>query len=387
MNNGLFKNTYRAIFNTPWMLSEHKSIDKDISPQLDTARGWSAILVLIAHAQQVFIAPLYQSLHPVFLLLAQASVMVFFVLSGFLICKSVTRNNRDNGQFATSIYATDRANRVLPPFLFALAILFLLNIAAPFVFPSGTNEFLNAGKFMASTGFIVEPENMIGTLLFVNGFLTENITAGYPFWSLSFEVWYYFALALMVSIKGIRGFLITLIFMISMGLLNKSFLFSSIVWFAGVAIAILHNKNAINAKLFTSVSLAAGATAISFAIFFFNSHIGIASPDQADWKMMSGWKVSSGIFFASILGLLLIKKISIPTLYPSSSGFSYTLYVIHFPVLLFIYGCIQTHILASIEASVIAAITSTLSCLILSSLIAKSVESMRPFKNNIKQIA
>jgi peptidoglycan/LPS O-acetylase OafA/YrhL len=54
-------------------------------------RGVAALVVLLAHMEQVYLAPTWTKAYPYCILVSQLSVMVFFVLSGFLIGKSITR--------------------------------------------------------------------------------------------------------------------------------------------------------------------------------------------------------------------------------------------------------------------------------------------------------
>lgn len=373
---------FNKILDTGWLLDDHKTIAPGISRQLDTLRGLSAIVVLIAHAQQIFLAPIYHGLYGLFGLFAQASVMIFFVLSGFLICKSITRNHRDNGAFNIKPYAIDRANRILPPLVFSLVLLVILTALAPSLFKSGTLDFINTSEFMARNGFYSDVSKIFGSLIFLNGFITENISSNAPLWSLSYEVWYYFVIALVLRVRGGKGLVLGATVMIAMTALNKTFLIYGIVWFAGAGIALIHNKNAINPIAFKIILSLSGALAAVTAFLYLKSFFGITAPHQAAIKLIPIWNVLIGITFTSILTLILAGKASMPTIIPESANFSYTLYIIHFPILLFIYGITQAAIMDSIILSIATALMSVAACLMLAYFSGGTLESCRPIRSS-----
>lgn len=95
------------------------------------------------------------------------AVMIFFVLSGFLVGgKAVERITE--GTFRAKQYAIDRFARIMLPLVSAL--LFYLPIAL-------------------LCGYPVSPKVWIGNLLCVQGVLTGFVFG--PLWSLSYEVWFY----------------------------------------------------------------------------------------------------------------------------------------------------------------------------------------------------
>lgn len=369
------------LMDTDWLLGRHKRIDQAVSLQLSTIRGLSAIVVLVAHAYQIFVAPVYPTLYALFGLIAQFSVMVFFVLSGFLICKSITRNVGDNGFFSAGEYAADRADRILPPLLFSILIIGALASATAFCFPSGADDFLRFGGLMAREGFYVDPIDVLGSLVFINGFITDNVSANAPLWSLSFEVWYYFAIAMMLKLKGKKGVTAGAIMLCSMALLNKSFLLYSIVWFGGACVALMHNHGVHKAKEFTIAAVVSGVIAAIIGVFYLQSFAAASPAAQASTKLIPLWNLFSGLAFAAVLTLMLDNKISTPVVATWTSNFSYTLYIIHFPILLFIYGATQIRTMSSLPWSILAGVGALCICMVISYYSAKVVESLRPFKN------
>ncbi|EIM39001.1 acyltransferase [Acinetobacter sp. HA] len=163
----------------------------EFSLQLESLRGVSAIVVLFSHCFQAFIAPFDLTLYSWVRLLGQAAVMMFFALSGYLIGTSIQNNIQQNSQFNLSHYIRQRCRRILPPFLFALTLTLTLYILAPYFFSSHTHQFQNSFGMMIRTTYSLEWDNFLGSLFFLNGFVTPTLSANAPLWSLSFEVWFY----------------------------------------------------------------------------------------------------------------------------------------------------------------------------------------------------
>lgn len=358
------------------LLHSYKPIDIESSSQIDTLRGLSAIVVMSAHSFQIFIAPVNHSIYGVLGLIAQAAVMLFFVLSGFLITKSITR--RYSSGFSLSAYASDRANRIVPPLLVSLAICIILWAIAPFFFASKSTDFLYAGPFMARTGFDVEIISVIGSVAFLNGFLVKNIGANAPLWSLPFEVWYYLAAGIIAYCRGRKGLFIAAIFLVALGSLNKFFLLYSLVWFAGSGICIAHNNSykllklsAISSLIFLPIGLAIGS-------YYLYTLTKIEHPSQINMKVVALYNVMIGLFFATVLLMILNGKIKISTRFANSAAFSYTLYVIHFPIILFAYGALQEQVKSMFWAGC-AALASIFVCIAVARYTAKFAESARIF--------
>ncbi len=357
----------------------YRPIPHVVSPQIDSLRGLSAIVVLLAHANQVFISPSYHGLYAIFGVIAQSAVMVFFVLSGFLIGKSLTRNASSENGFNLVRYATDRANRIFPPLVFSIIVVLILYFAAPYTFSTGTNSFIDASQFMARQGFNVDATSIVGSLFFLNGFLTENISVNGPLWSLSFEVWYYIAAGAIFFYRGPKRVIVFAAIMCLLGALNKLFIFYSVVWFSGLAVCILDNNKIFYKKLSIIICAAFGLPAIALAAYYTYSFIGNTSPNQTDIKLIFVFNFLFGISASAALHMLVNGLIKIKPILPRTSAFSYTLYVIHFPIILFVYGTTQTLILNNTLFSFVVAAISAAFCILLARLVARHIETAKPF--------
>jgi peptidoglycan/LPS O-acetylase OafA/YrhL len=271
------------------------------SQYLDAWRGGAAIVVLIGHSFQIFEVNPW----PIWGAGATGAVMVFFVLSGFLIRKSLDScmAKDDPARFVTA-----RVNRIVAPFLFSIALTVALWAIAPAMFQTGDRTFAVP---TARTEFSLQ--YLPSTLLFVNGFFGGTLSANGPLWSLSCEVWYY-ALALLLTLKRWRWLGIVI---------------AAVLTWRSIGFAILGSTWALGFFLprmpkWLMLLPAAGLLAL------------LAMPTSE--PALYAWEVSVGVAFAAHLANL-PEQPPRTWIYPSAA-WSYTLYVVHFPLLLFAYGVI-----------------------------------------------
>lgn len=308
--------------------------------------------------------------------------MVFFVLSGFLITKSITRNCCDGG-FSLKTYAIDRLDRIYPPLLASMLLMIALVALAPFVFPSGTGSFLHPEAFLARQGLHLDWIDLAGASVFLNGFLTAGPDANGPLWSLAYEVWYYVAAGLIAWQRG-RGVLLAVALMVALGFLVKPFAVYSLVWFGGAAVALLHNHGkALRGYARIGAAVMGAAAAIVAVLYIWQ----FAETGLANGRLIVAFNVSAGLMFACLMHLLSINAISFRPVAPGSASFSYTLYVIHFPLLLFVFGAAQEWMFGSVGRATVVAALALLASLIVSVLIAKYVETRRPLKDLVQASA
>lgn len=147
---------------------------------LDIIRFSAALAVVLCHARGFFLPEyanlpanqrnIYSFTFYAFTRLGNEAVITFFILSGFLVGgKGISRML--TGTFDLKNYAIDRIVRITLPLLGAL--LFYL-------------------FFAWSTGDTVNWNTWFGNLFSLQGILCSSIVE--PFWSLSYEVWFYILL-------------------------------------------------------------------------------------------------------------------------------------------------------------------------------------------------
>ena len=195
-----------------------------LSVYLDLVRASAALMVLFYHAAtNDELGGTW--LRPAFAHTGTPGVIIFFVLSGFVITWAA-----DAKEKTLKVFFTNRLARLWSVVIPALAVTFLADeigtkidpqvylaiedwpslLAHPFSHLAASGAFLNQVWF-----FDVRP-------------MSNN-----PFWSLSYEWWYYVAFGLFVLIPGRTGVLLSLIAMAVMG--PKIWLLFPI-WLAGVMV-------------------------------------------------------------------------------------------------------------------------------------------------------
>lgn len=322
-------------------------ITPKLSHSLEAVRGIAALVVLVAHTMQWFVAPLLSFEHPIFkvaIFLAHYSVLIFFALSGFLITNSLYQNYRHNGVILGGPYVRSRLVRIVPPGL--AAIIFSCAVSALIVVTGmhGSDSFsLEHDVSLGREHARLEALNILATLFFSNGILpgTKAIYTNGSLWSLSLEFWAYFiALAGAVVVVGLTGkkpvqrnsaastlpvLLMILLFLAWQPVSLFQYFF---YWFIGSLLYLLYLG-----KKFAGVSIAAivvSGLVVASYLLYNNISLGIVVGGP-----VGGWvMLMKGTILIIVTPLIfVIPKIPFQRLFRNLAKSSYTLYVFHFPML------------------------------------------------------
>lgn len=363
-------------------ISNYSRIPSYASSQLDSLRGLSALLVLIAHTNQILVAPTTTIFSGIGILVGQAAVMVFFVLSGFLIGKSLTGNINKNSSLDIKKYFYDRFNRLYPPLILSIIIVGVLYIIAPYLFATSSLSYIETDHYLARENFEITLSSLFSSMFFLNGFIGETISVNGPLWSLSYEFWYYVIAALLLkSSKPFYAIMLSIL-TISLFLLNSDFFLHGIVWFLGLFICILHNNN-VNNKNFHNLAYTISIVGIVASLYIFiGEKIGfkIYKNDFIEDHQLIIFKIFIGLFTSCFIYSILLNTIKFTSAFKSASSYSYTLYIVHFPILLFIFGVFQPIIQGSIIKTLIFSVFSCILIILISLISAKKVENIKILK-------
>lgn len=163
-----------------------------LSVYLNLLRFCAALAVYLFHAQHFAKASF-----PWIGQLGDEAVIVFFVLSGMLITFSGMKQPELVG------FMSARLARLWSVALPALALTLVVDMAGQYLAPASYHPMqpYSAFKWVASIGI---------NALFVNQIWNLNVYPGTngPFWSLSYEFWYYVAFAGFVYFKGAKRVLV-----------------------------------------------------------------------------------------------------------------------------------------------------------------------------------
>jgi peptidoglycan/LPS O-acetylase OafA/YrhL len=156
---------------------EPRYLSHSTSLVLDLLRLSSALVVLLFHAYLIWL-PSTNSYADIPPKLAHMAVILFFVLSGFVIALTTTNNNRGGLQYAQARFSR-LYSVVLPALLITAIVQYIIGI----VNISALSEYLRGPSF---------PRYIISAL-FLNEiwFFSAAPALNQPIWSLGFEFWYY----------------------------------------------------------------------------------------------------------------------------------------------------------------------------------------------------
>jgi peptidoglycan/LPS O-acetylase OafA/YrhL len=223
---------------------------------LDLLRGLAAFAVFISHLRSfVFLSwDKLDSHNPLNALIWLASgfghqaVMVFFVLSGFFISKSIIEDHAA-GRFIWPTYLVKRLSRLWTVLVPCLILTLIWDEAGKNLsdgrFYDG--KLMEMYNFASSTGVNLDISTLVGNIAFLQTIMTPVYGSNAPLWSLANEWWYYvlFPLAYVTS-SGTRSWLnlsctLVLISIIAW-FVGKGILLAGLVWLFGVAAYIIHER-------------------------------------------------------------------------------------------------------------------------------------------------
>jgi peptidoglycan/LPS O-acetylase OafA/YrhL len=320
------------------------------SVHLDALRGMAALAVFVEHWRYLFFANYPQLQHPSILTkifyaltgLGHSSVMVFFVLSGFFISSSIFRS-QEQSRWSWTWYAEQRLTRLYVVLLPALILGAVWDIA-------GSHLFRNTPIYLAFPDYqlmIKHPISQMlaagtwfGNLFFLQGIRTPIFGSNGPLWSLNYEFWYYvlfpiglFALARKIKIAARIGYLLACLLLLAF--IGKVIALYFLIWLLGAFVGFFRASWLTKNK----------ATGLLFGLLFV---ISLLAPrfKLIPNGMLSDWLVA--VTFSAVLYFLLNYAHQAPGLLyakaaRSLSNISYSLYLIHVPVLVFLNACIIRH--------------------------------------------
>jgi peptidoglycan/LPS O-acetylase OafA/YrhL len=292
---------------------------------LDILRAAAAIFVVLEHSRGLAfltftkLPPEQQTLLVKFAYLTarlgQEAVMLFFVLSGYLVGGQVIRRVR-RGTFDPRDFTIDRATRILLP----------LVPAALFAGLVGT----------LAKGAPFDAVQVAGNALGFNGILVRTLAFDLPLWSLPFEIWFYVIAGAGATICAGRGGLIalgavlaaTVVFCRLDAALIMIWMLGALVsaielrrWRGGVAmvglVVVILGSAAIQSARPSHAGIHDGTLTVDVARSIFASGV----------TMMLPWLASPGI------NRILAQRTTLARVAAFLAGMSYSLYLFHYPAL------------------------------------------------------
>lgn len=364
-----------------------RHISRRASERLDMVRACAALAVMLDHLRGLFFVPIAEvrnsgaAVRGLYFLtsLGHQAVMAFFVLSGYFVGSSVVRSMM-RSRWSWRWYLNQRLTRlwiVLVPALF---------IGAALDF-TGISLFGSAGVYGGGDHYAgivpdaVQAHLGVGTaatnLLFLQGFRATTFGSNGALWSLANEFWYYLAFPLLVLVMVAtrhRTRLVAAALLVLAGLfVGGSLATYFIVWLAGVGTFLAPEIPGLRQRRWLAWTCGIGSLGVCLlALLAARYKLGGVAAD-----------VLLALAFALVIFVLAHRwaghRDDVPSIrgqaFKSLAGFSYTLYVIHLPILVFVrawaenqhLGLLQpspTHVLgALLLAGVVVALAYMLSLL------------------------
>jgi peptidoglycan/LPS O-acetylase OafA/YrhL len=325
---------------------------------LDGMRGLAALYVMIGHARMLLWEG-YSSgyrLHPdryrlagkVLVGVAAAfkwgheAVLFFFVLSGFVIHLKYAKRISSQGRAASfdlGTYLWRRARRLYPPLIVALLVtlgLDLLGQRLRLATAFGTTMYplLNA-----NLGVDHRPTTVIRNLLFI---MDPVFGSDGPLWSLGYEGYFYalYPLVFLVARRSLSAATALLVILSVVGFVP--IWPPSLLWLRGICqLMIVWWLGALLASRF------AGGSGVRFATLRWLTPALLVvlvwrwNPFVRDIVLGFGFVGLLSVCFAQIEGDRAPRWLTLLARLRPLGAMSYTLYVLHFPMLVFISGCLM----------------------------------------------
>ena len=320
---------------------------------LDILRGLAALYVLIGHARWLLWEGYTEGykLHPaeyglfdtiqVYVLnlfaFGHQAVMLFFVLSGFVIQYSSYNQTVKSGTFSIRVYLIKRIRRIYPPFLFALLLTFVLDTIGKqsgYTIYSGTTNFVILNKSIFSD---LSTQTLFGNIGMLQTLVTPVWGSNGPLWSLMYEWWFYVLYIPVFFINKrnplVTAYLIGMLFLASLFLSVEHYRWVTVanyffIWYLGVIAADWYMGRIGNQKTKT-------ALVIYLLLVFITASYLVGFAHMTDYYTAAFFIV---LIYVSIQSYRYLEGFRM--LQPLSD-FSYTLYVIHMPVLVLLSGWLQ----------------------------------------------
>ena len=313
---------------------------------LDVARGVAAILVFMSHVRAYLFldySKLPQSSKGIFTKvfyfvtsLGHESVMVFFVLSGFLVAGSVYKSFQ-NERFSWRLYMINRLTRLYIVFIPAIFLTLFWDKIGMFL--------TNSPYYDGALGHILpvgpkQPVNHSLSVFFQNLLFLQTITSPVfgtngVVWSLANEFWYYvifpITMILTISLSNRKTFRIicsVLLLLFFLIYFPTQIVFGFGVWMLGFGAFLIAKKDALilslNVRSVRVISLCILAVCIFFS----------ARTTTSTWFKDYVVGIGYTIVLLSFLNLSIKESIT-RRVVQFFSDLSYTLYLVHVPILAF----------------------------------------------------
>jgi peptidoglycan/LPS O-acetylase OafA/YrhL len=339
--------------------ADKSRIVPDSSVHLDAIRGLASLTVFLSHSRMIFLksglrnaltgsaggpaladhdGSIFQDHFHLASLsghqsIGRFAVIIFFVLSGYFVGGSVLRDKRKN-HFSWTGYLIQRMTRLWVVLAPALFLTLVLDSGGAHWFASPQNIYHNPmSPFGAALGQRLTAAAFLGNLFFLQGIVVPTFGTNEPLWSLSYEFWFYLFFPLLLTAvlpaKSLGARLASgVLFCALLVFSGWSIAAYFALWGCGVLAALLPSRLSARAVRFLLPVSILALSATMLAIL------------KAPISRFAG-DMLLGFVFTGVLWMIChLRGATVGRFYrvlaQGSSRISYTLYLVHFPLLLFL---------------------------------------------------
>ncbi|HEY4342411.1 MAG TPA: acyltransferase [Steroidobacteraceae bacterium] len=328
-------------------------MNRSLSLFLDFSRWSAAFLVVLGHTAHFLIVGSAGAAAPgvgtdvLYLVtsLGHCAVMVFFVISGYLVGGITLNRWLKSGPDLTD-YAISRFARIYTVLVPALTIGYAIDYV-------GMHWFDHAGLYenvsqyhigsLDDVGMRLNAMTYIGNLLMLQGTWVTSLGSNGPLWSLAYEWWYYclfsFSAAALLYKGWLRAILISFLVILIL-MLPVTMLMWMSIWFMGVGAFFLSRRTSFSLDPRIGSAIFAAAIIVSLSA----QNADMLDPRTVWVAFGRDFLVGCGYCVALLSFSKASRALPFEHFHRWAAGFSYSIYLFHFPVLLLIVAMGERHL-------------------------------------------
>lgn len=364
---------------------------------LDLARGLAAVEVLIFHSYQLLFeeqvpGPTYGG--PIVLAYSLlwalsghgvAAVIVFFVLSGYLVGGPALVRAK-NGELNAIDYFSARASRLYVVLIPALVVSFFFYVSARH--SDRWEAFVASHQYLlAASGLFSASESPAAALcngLFLQTIACSTYAGNLALWSLSNEFWYYVLIFALISVRKRPGWSLVIVAILALFVVAEradvrgyhtglKFIFYFLIWCVGAFVY------AIVAPLLVWL--------LGFLMSLAGIYLLHAKGLLPAW---AAYHLTVGILTATVILSVELTRISLPSFLRFArdiAKWSFSLYAIHFPILVLLNVAMaadrRDFTVGSLGLNVLFIVCCLLASFIFYLLFERHTDAVRPWLRNV----
>ena len=315
---------------------------------LDASRWIAALFVVISHVRHLILVDYSKAEQPSLLFkgiyfcsgLGHEAVVIFFVISGFLVGGSTLEKWKREGSKPLD-YATARVARIYTVFAPALLVCAFLDMAGA-KWLDGAQLYSQPARYHTISLFApiteqLDLSTLLGNLAMLQTIAVPVSGSNGPLWSLAYEWWYYcvfFLAALIIVEPTMKRGIICITGIALLGwLLPVNWLLMGVLWLMGVVIYFISigRSTRIHPLIGASIFLAA----LTWSRLSHNAD-NVDHPETIFISFGRDCLVAAGfsVFIRSMVRTQM--KWRYARVHRALADFSYSTYLVHFPMLVFV---------------------------------------------------